>query len=315
MTYSFPRLVREALRDNEGWTPAWRDPAPKPAYDVWSSAAAAMGWRPPIISPRSTASPTSRCWRRAGSAPAMPGATPRSSAPTICCPATAVLRAVDEAVGRAGAGPQLQLHGQPARRAEPVPLRSRSATPTARRGNAMRLHGVDAELLDAEQVRRLVPLLDFDNARFPIQGGLLQRRGGTARHDAVVWGYARGGGPARRRHHPELRGDRASASSDGRVMGVETTRGYIGAGKVGLAVAGNTSRVAAHGRPAAADREPRAAGVRVGGDQAADPERGDLRRRAFLHQPVGQGRPGVRRRHRRLQFLCPARQPADWSRT
>src|SRR5947209_13498869 len=60
----------------------------------------------------------------------------------------------------------------------------------ARRGNAMRLHGVDAELLDRDQVRALVPFLDFDNARFPIQGGLLQRRGGTARHDAVVWGYA-----------------------------------------------------------------------------------------------------------------------------
>ena len=61
----------------------------------------------------------------------------------------------------------------------------------ARRGNAMRLHGVDAELLDREQVRALLPFLDFDNARFPIHGGLLQRRGGTARHDAVVWGYAR----------------------------------------------------------------------------------------------------------------------------
>jgi glycine/D-amino acid oxidase-like deaminating enzyme len=55
-----------------------------------------------------------------------------------------------------------------------------------RRGNAMRLAGADAEILDAEAVRRMLPLLDFDNARFPIRGGLLQRRGGTARHDAVV---------------------------------------------------------------------------------------------------------------------------------
>ena len=51
----------------------------------------------------------------------------------------------------------------------------------ARRGNAMRLHGVDAELLDRAAVRRMVPYLDFENARFPIHGGLLQRRGGTAR--------------------------------------------------------------------------------------------------------------------------------------
>src|ERR1043165_2229780 len=62
----------------------------------------------------------------------------------------------------------------------------------ARRGNAMRLHGADAELLDGAAVRRMAPYLDFENARFPIQGGLLQRRGGTARHDAVVWGYAGG---------------------------------------------------------------------------------------------------------------------------
>ena len=61
----------------------------------------------------------------------------------------------------------------------------------ARRGNAMRLHGVDSELLDQAGVRKLAPFLDFDNARFPITGGVLQRRGGTARHDAVVWGYAR----------------------------------------------------------------------------------------------------------------------------
>ena len=55
----------------------------------------------------------------------------------------------------------------------------------------MRLNGVDAELLDAAQVRAFVPTLDFENARFPINGGLLQRRGGTVRHDAVAWGYAR----------------------------------------------------------------------------------------------------------------------------
>ena len=114
----------------------------------------------------------------------------------------------------------------------------------ARRGNAMRLHGVDAQLLDQQQIRELAPFLDFDNARFPIQGGLLQRRGGTARHDAVAWGYARA---ADRRgvdilQNCEVTGLRQEA---GRITGVETSRGFIGARKVGLAVAGNSSRVAA----------------------------------------------------------------------
>lgn len=93
----------------------------------------------------------------------------------------------------------------------------------ARRGNTMRLHGVDADLLNRDAVRRLAPFLNFDQARFPIQGGLYQARGGTARHDAVAWGYARG--------------------ASGR--GVETGRGVIRAGKVGMAVSGMSSRVAA----------------------------------------------------------------------
>jgi sarcosine oxidase subunit beta len=113
----------------------------------------------------------------------------------------------------------------------------------ARRGNAMRLHGVDAELLDRQDVQKLVPFIDFDNARFPVQGGLFQPRGGTARHDAVAWGYARG---ADSRgvdiiENCEVIGIRIE---EGHVTGVETTRGFIGARRVGLAAAGNSSRVA-----------------------------------------------------------------------
>src|SRR3546814_19194800 len=63
----------------------------------------------------------------------------------------------------------------------------------ARRGNAMRLAGFDAELLDRAQVAKMVPGLDMSRGtRFPVEGGLLQPRGGTARHDAVAWGYAYG---------------------------------------------------------------------------------------------------------------------------
>jgi len=115
----------------------------------------------------------------------------------------------------------------------------------ARRGNAMRLNGVDAELLDADGVRRLAPFLDFEQARFPIKGGLLQPRGGTARHDAVVWGYARGASDRGVDiiQNCEVTGFIRDAA--GAVIGVETTRGPIRAGKVGVAVAGISSRVAA----------------------------------------------------------------------
>jgi sarcosine oxidase subunit beta len=114
----------------------------------------------------------------------------------------------------------------------------------ARRGNAMRMHGADSVLLDRDALRRLTPYLDFDNARFPILGGLLQPRAGTARHDAVVWGYARA---ADRLgvdivQNCEVTGIRREA---GAVVGLETTRGYIAAPRVGISVAGSSSRVAA----------------------------------------------------------------------
>jgi sarcosine oxidase subunit beta len=108
----------------------------------------------------------------------------------------------------------------------------------------MRLQGVDAVLLDRDRIRAMLPMVAMDNPMFPILGGLLQPRGGTARHDAVMWGFARA---ADKRgvdilEHCEVTGIRRDG---GRVVGVETTRGFIGAGKVGVAVAGNTSRLAA----------------------------------------------------------------------
>jgi methylglutamate dehydrogenase subunit A len=114
----------------------------------------------------------------------------------------------------------------------------------ARRGNAMRLAGADAELLDRDQVRAMLPFLDYDNARFPIQGGLLQKRGGSVRHDAVAWGYARA---ADRRgvdivQNCEVTGLMIDAEG---IHGVETSRGSTRARKVALAVAGSSSRLAA----------------------------------------------------------------------
>ncbi len=113
----------------------------------------------------------------------------------------------------------------------------------ARRGNAMRLAGVDAEFLTPEQLKEMVPILDFDNARFPIQGGLIQRRGGTVRHDAVAWGYARG---ADERGVDILQNCEVQdiVIEGGRAVGVETSKGTIRAKKIGMAVAGHTSKVA-----------------------------------------------------------------------
>ena len=113
----------------------------------------------------------------------------------------------------------------------------------ARRGNMMRAQGDDAQLLSRDELRQLLPYLNYDQARFPIYGGLLHGRGGTARHDAVAWGYARG---ADRLgvdliENCEVTGTKIE---NGTVQGVETKRGTIRAKKVGLLAAGRSGQVA-----------------------------------------------------------------------
>ena len=113
----------------------------------------------------------------------------------------------------------------------------------ARRYNTMRLTGSDGELWDLQTLRRTIPHLNYGpNARFPIIGAAVQPRAGTARHDAVAWGYARGADQlgVDILQNCEVTG----VTRDGnRVTTLETTRGPIRGGKIGFAVAGNTSRL------------------------------------------------------------------------
>src|SRR3954469_24041547 len=114
-----------------------------------------------------------------------------------------------------------------------------------RRGNAMRLNGIDARFMSRDEVAAWIPNLDCSpDARFPILGGLLQPRGGTVRHDAVAWGYARAADAlgVDILQRCEVTGIRVER---GAVTGVRTTRGDIGTAKIGIAVAGHSSQVAA----------------------------------------------------------------------
>jgi|TARA_B110000093_G_scaffold62719_1_gene67889 heterotetrameric sarcosine oxidase beta subunit len=114
----------------------------------------------------------------------------------------------------------------------------------ARRGNSMRLNGIDAVLLNRDEVKKMIPFADFsENSRFPIFGGLMQPRGGTARHDAVAWGYARQADAMGVDiiQNCEVTGFDVN---NGKISGVRTSRGDIKAKKVGLCVAGNTTLLA-----------------------------------------------------------------------
>ena len=180
-----------------------------------------------------------------------------------------------------------------------------------RRGNAMRLNGIDAQFLTRDEIARRIPNLDCSpDARFPIMGGLLQPRGGTVRHDAVAWGYARAA-DARGVdiiQQCEVTGIRIDG---GAIAGVETTRGFIATTEARARGRRPLEPRRRDGGHPAADRIARAAGDGVRAGEAGARHRRHVGRRALLHQPVGQGRARDGRRPRFLQLVRAARQPAD----
>ena len=113
-----------------------------------------------------------------------------------------------------------------------------------RRVNANRLNGVDAELLSTAEIKAFCPVVDTSpEARYPVMGGTLQRRGGNARHDAVAWGFARA---ADARGVDIIQNCEVTGIdvAGGKVTGVRTTRGAIAARKVAIVAAGHSSVLA-----------------------------------------------------------------------
>ncbi|ODT21086.1 MAG: sarcosine oxidase subunit beta [Hyphomicrobium sp. SCN 65-11] len=244
MKYSIFAVLREGLRGGKGWTPAWREPEPKAHYDAVIVGGGGHGLATAYYLAKEHGLTNVAVVEKGYIGSGNVGRNTTIIRSNYLLPdnthfyewSMKLWEGLEQdfnynaMVSQRGV---LNLYHSDAQRDAYV-----------RRGNAMRLAGVDAELLDADGVRAMAPFLDFNNARFPIQGGLLQRRGGTARHDAVAWGFARG---ADSRgvdilQNTEVTGIRVEA---GRAVGVETTRGFIRAGKIGLACAGNSSRVAA----------------------------------------------------------------------
>jgi sarcosine oxidase subunit beta len=242
--YSGLRLIVEALRGQRGWRPAWRDAAPKPSYQVVIVGGGGQGL--------STAYHLASVYGITNVAVLERGAIGLGNVGRN----TTVIRSnYFSAENVRFFDTSLKLWERFEQDVNFNAMISQRGTLNlfhsdgqrdlfARRGNMMLLEGVETEYLDQAAVKRLVPLIDLANARYPVHGGFLQRRGGTVRHDAVAWGYARA---ASARgvdivQNCEVTGIRRDG---GRVVGVETTRGTITADKVVLAVAGHSSRLAA----------------------------------------------------------------------
>ena len=242
--YGFWRLLREGLRGHTGWGPAWRDPAPKAAYDVIIIGGGGHGL--------ATAYYLAKVHGITNVAVLEKGYLGGGNVGRN----TTIVRSNYLLTGNElFYEKSLQLwEGLSADLDYNVMFSPRSVINTfhsdsgrdadIRRGNQMILHGADAVLLDKEGVRREAPYIDVDNPRFPIYGALQQRRAGTARHDAVAWGFARG---ADQRGVDLIQNCEVTGIDieGGRVVGVQTSRGPFKAKKIGMAVAGNTSRVGA----------------------------------------------------------------------
>jgi len=240
--YSGLRIIKEALTGHKGWKPAWRDVAPQKQYDFVIVGGGGHGLATAHylakVYGKKRIAVLEKGWIGGGNVGRnttiirsnylLPGNEPFYEFSMKLWEGLEQDLNYNAMVSQRGIMNLFHTDGQ------------RDAY--RRRGNAMILHGSDAELLEQDELRKEAPFLNFDNARFPVKGALVHRRGGTVRHDAVAWGYARSAD----QHgvdiiqNCEVTGFKIEG---GKILGVETTRGYIGAGKVAVSVAGSSSKV------------------------------------------------------------------------
>ncbi len=244
MRYNAWAVFREGLRGNTGWRPMWRDPAPKAAYDTVIIGGGGHGLATAYYLAKEHGVRDVAVLEKGYLGGGSIGRNTTIVRANYGLPGNSEFYSHSLKLWE-GLEQELNYNVMHSQRGIINLFHSDGQRDAyARRGNAMRNQGDDAELLDTEGVRRMLPYLDFEQTRFPIYGGLYHARGGTARHDAVAWGYARGAD----RLGVDLVQNCAVTGIDiegGRVTGVQTSRGPIRARRVAIIVAGRSSQVAA----------------------------------------------------------------------
>ena len=244
MGFSGWRVIKEGLTGNRGWKPQWRDAAPKKDYDVLIIGGGGHGLATAYYLAKEHGITNVAVLEKGHLGSDNIGRNTTLVRSNYMMPGNSEFYSHSLKLWE-GLSQELNYNVMHSPRGQIVLNHSDAQRDGAvRRGNAMINRGDEAELLTRDDVRRMVPYLNFDSARFPIYGGLLQRRAGTARHDAVAWGYARA---ADERGVDLVQNCEVTGidMKNGKVTGVQTTRGIIRAPKIAVVVAGRSSQVAA----------------------------------------------------------------------
>ncbi len=240
--YGLIQVLRQALRGNTGWRQAWREPVPKSGYDVLVIGGGGHGLATAYyLASRHgirNVAVLEKAWIGGGNS----GRNTQITRSNYFFPVSS--RFYDHSLQLyEGLGRELNFNVMLSQRGLISLAHSEHELETNRRwANAIRINGVDSEILTPADIKRQVPIINLQS-RFPIVGGFIQRRAGISRHDAVVWGYARA---ASALGVDIIQGCEVSGFdvAGNRVRGVSTSRGPIAAERIVMSVAGNASVLA-----------------------------------------------------------------------
>ncbi|THF47982.1 sarcosine oxidase subunit beta family protein [Allorhizobium terrae] len=243
--YSALTLLKEGLNDQKGWEKAWTSPEPKPRYDVVIIGGGGHGLATAYYLAKThgitNVAIIEKGWLGGGNT----GRNTTIVRSNYFFPESVrlyelALKLYEGLSVELNYNIMLSQRGMVTVAHTPAQMEM-----SARIVNAMQINGTDAELFGPDDIRRVLPLYNFSpDARYPALGGVWQARSGTARHDAVAWGYARAASALGVDIIQQCEVDEFIIEG-GRCRGVKTTKGDIRADRVAMAVAGHSSVLAA----------------------------------------------------------------------